>query len=117
MTKILLCLSLFVLMVYSCESKKITYEDATKWYSSCTTHPKYHPGDWLAAINLWSNNFEEWLFTGYKEGYWEVYAGIDESLCFDECHSRFNCKYEETFHRDYESNREDYKQKYFKGIK
>jgi hypothetical protein len=94
-------------------------EDATKRDSSCMIHPKYHPGDWFAAITIWfgTGDFEERFFSMRKERYWEVYAGIDNRLCFEECHSSFNCKYEETFQRDFESNMEDSRQKYFKGIK
>jgi len=87
MTKILLCLSLFVLMIYSCEPKKISYEDSTKWYSDCKPHPKYHPGDEYATES----------------------GGIDETLCIEECDSRFNCRYE--------SSIDDSRRKYFKDMK
>ncbi len=96
MTKILLCLSLFVLMMYSCGPRKISYEDATKWHKCGNPHPKYHPGDEYAT-KLWG------IFTV------DEYIGIDEGLCREECDSRFNCRYE--------SSIDDSRRKYFKDMK
>jgi len=96
-------------------------EDATKWDSSCMTHLKYHPGDWLASNDIWyprrraDLHYQEWYVT--KKRGRDAREGIDIRLCFDGCHSRYNCNYEETLDKDFKSNMEDSRQKYLKGTK
>lgn len=85
MTKILLSLSFLVLMTYSCEPKKVSYEDATKWHSDCYPHPEHHPGDVYATESGGIYNHTE-------------HRGIDETLCFEECDSSYKsieaCRFE-----------------------
>ncbi len=48
MAKMLLSISFVVLLIYACGTTS-NYEDATKWYSECVPHRRYHPGDWVAV--------------------------------------------------------------------
>lgn len=45
-------LTLFIIFMYSCGPKELSYEEATKWYNNCQPHPKYHPGDWYAYQDI-----------------------------------------------------------------
>jgi hypothetical protein len=47
MAKNLISISLILLFISACA--KPTYEGATKWYSECVPHRRYHPGDWVAV--------------------------------------------------------------------
>jgi len=68
MAKILLSISFVVLLIYSCGPKKVSYEDATKWYSECILHPSSHLGDVYA--------------------YWD--------MCTKECKSKINANNDST---------------------
>jgi len=73
-----------------------TLDEVPDWVRGCNNYyPGLHYGDFYALETAV-------IFT-------TEYRGIDERLCFEECESRFNCKYEGYI--------EDSRQKYFKGIK
>lgn len=44
-------------------TKKVSYEDATKWYNDCNPpYPKYHPGDWFAYQDICHEDCTEHVY-------------------------------------------------------